>query len=548
MLPRATERFIFVMFGYTRPHYVNVLPHSFYVRSRIACAAAQFNALPRTPWCRARGSTPHRRQRAAAQFLRSAAHRLCCRAIQRAAAHPLVPRVRQYASSFSPVLPRSSTCCRSPWCRAVQRAAALHGAARGRTPVSSPVLPRSSTCCRAPLGAARAAVRLIVFACAAAQFNVLPRSMVPRAAERLCLRLCCRPPWCRARCSTPHRRQCAAAQFLRSAAHHLCCRAVQRAAAHPLVPRVRQYASSSSPVLPRSSTCCRAPWCRARQNACVFACAAALHGAARAAVRLIVVNVLPRSFYVRLRIACAAAQFNVLPRTPWCRACGSTPHRLRLCCRAVQRAAALHGAALRRTPVSSPMLPRSSTCCRAPWCRARQNACVFACAAALSYCRAPWCRAPVCRRSPMVPRVRPNGLKFCVLPRPMVPRSSTCCRVPCCRAVPCVAASHAAAQFPVLPRPMLPRSSTCCRVPCCRAVPCVAASHAAALRSTCGRASVLSAAQFYVLPRSMVPRPAQRFGSSPCCRAVVWIAIKGRLVPQSASVARQPRWRLVVVG
>src|SRR6218665_2709412 len=54
-----------------------------------------------------------------------------------------------------------------------------------------------------------------------------------------------------------------------------------------------------------------------------------------------------------------------------------------------------------------------------------------------------------------------------------------------------------------------------------------AASHAAALRSTCSRASVLSAAPFYVRPRSMVPRAAQRLESSPCCRAVVWIAIKG---------------------
>src|SRR6218665_1989394 len=412
MLPRATERFIFVMFGYTRPHYVNVLPHSFYVRSRIACAAAQFNALPRTPWCRARGSTPHRRQRAAAQFLRSAAHRLCCRAIQRAAAHPLVPRVRQYASSFSPVLPRSSTCCRSPWCRAVQRAAALHGAARGRTPVSSPVLPRSSTCCRAPLGAARAAVRLIVFACAAAQFNVLPRSMVPRAAERLCLRLCCRPPWCRARCSTPHRRQCAAAQFLRSAAHHLCCRAVQRAAAHPLVPRVRQYASSSSPVLPRSSTCCRAPWCRARQNACVFAHASAQF------------NVLPRSMVPRegerlcLRLC---SRTLILPRSLVPRTC--MPPLAHGAARAAKWSqvlcvAASHGAAqFYMLPRS--MLPRSSLCCRVPCFRAVLRAAAFHAAA----------QFPVFPR-PMLPRY----VLRAAAPRSLVPRSSTCCRAPWCRA------------------------------------------------------------------------------------------------------------------
>src|SRR6218665_1695380 len=144
----------------------------------------------------------------------------------------------------------------------------------------------------------------------------------------------------------------------------------------------------------------------------------------------------------------------------------------------------------------------------------------------------------------------------------MLPRGSLCCRVPWRRAVLHVAASHAAAlrsmcgrasvlsaaQFYVLPRSMQPRSSLCCGVPWFRAVLHVAASHAAALRSTCGRAAVLSAAQFYVLPRSMVPRAAQRLESSPCCLAVVWIAIKGRLVPQSESVARQPSWRLVVAG
>src|SRR6218665_2046344 len=105
--------------------------------------------------------------------------------------------------------------------------------------------------------------------------------------------------------------------------------------------------------------------------------------------------------------------------------------------------------------------------------------------------------------------------------------SSTCCRDPCCHAVLCVAASRGAAQCHLLPRSMLPRSSLCCRVPWCRAVLHFSASHAAALRSTCGRASVLSAAPFYVRPRSMVPRAAQRLESSPCCRAVVWIAIKG---------------------
>src|SRR6218665_493962 len=197
--------------------------------------------------------------------------------------------------------------------------------------------------------------------------------------------------------------------------------------------------------------------------------------------------------------------------------------------------------------------------------------------------RFPWCCALVCCRSPMVPRA---GMppRICVAAHPccralvnaaaqlyMLPRThgaarsrtlcrlSLCCRVPCCRAVLCVAASHVAAQFSVLPRPMLPPSSTCCRVPCCRAVLRVAASHGATQfsvlprpmfprSSTCGRASVLSAAQFYVLPRPMVPRAAQRSCLRLCCRAVVWFAIKERLVPQSESVVRQLRWRLVVVG
>src|SRR6218665_124559 len=112
---------------------------------------------------------------------------------------------------------------------------------------------------------------------------------------------------------------------------------------------------------------------------------------------------------------------------------------------------------------------------------------------------------------PMVPRGRPNGL------------SSLCCRVPCCRAVLHVAASHGAAQFYMLPRPMVPRSSLCFRVPWCRAVLHVAAFHAAALRSTCGRASVLSAAQFYVPPRSMPPR-SSLCCRVPCCRAVPCVA------------------------
>src|SRR6218665_3714984 len=43
----------------------------------------------------------------------------------------------------------------------------------------------------------------------------------------------------------------------------------------------------------------------------------------------------------------------------------------------------------------------------------------------------------------------------------------------------------------------------------------------------------------------MVPRAAQRIESSPCCRGVVWIAIKGRLVPQSGQSldSRRGGWR-----
>src|SRR6218665_4212018 len=92
-------------------------------------------------------------------------------------------------------------------------------------------------------------------------------------------------------------------------------------------------------------------------------------------------------------------------------------------------------------------------------------------------CLGVWCRAfrarIVCMLlRAMVPRARPDGLV-----------------VPWCRAVLCVAASHGAAQSYVLPRPMVPRSSTCCRVPWNRAVLRVAAFQ--------------GAVQFYLLPRSM---------------------------------------------
>src|SRR6218665_3781167 len=265
-------------------------------------------------------------------------------------------------------------------------------------------------------------------------------------------------------------------------------------------------------------------WCRGHvcSRAAVWPriCGAA-HPCCRALVILPRARMLPlirgaAFVYAAARLWCRALSYC---RAPWCRARGQMVSVL--CDAALHSAAHLYAAAppwcracgqmvsvlcVAASPVAAQfyVLPRSSLCCRIPCCRA--VLCVAASDAAA---------------------------QFYVLPRSMVPRSSTCCRVPCCRAVLCVAASHCAAQFYMLPRSMLPRSFLWCRVSWCRAVLHVAASHATALRSTCGRASVLSAAQFYVLPRSMVPRAAQRFESSPCCRAVVWIAIKGRLVPQS---------------
>src|SRR6218665_1069436 len=136
------------------------------------------------------------------------------------------------------------------------------------------------------------------------------------------------------------------------------------------------------------------------------------------------------------------------------------------------------------------MLPRSVTCCRAPMVpRAAERYVVLACVSA----HLPWSRL-VLRAAALRSFV---AAQCYVLPRPMVPRSSTCYRDPCCRApmVPraaeryvvlaCVGAhlpwwrlvlraaalrSFVAAQCYVLPRPMVPRSSTCCRDPCCRAL------------------------------------------------------------------------------
>ena len=117
----------------------------------------------------------------------------------------------------------SSVCCRARQNASSSLCLATHGRA-------SPVLPRVSVA--ALHGAARAAVRIIDF-------------------------LCRRAPWCRA-----------------------CGRALVSSPVPPrsMVPRVRQNAVSS-PVPPRSMV----P--RARQYASSSSCAAAPHGAARAAER-----------------------------------------------------------------------------------------------------------------------------------------------------------------------------------------------------------------------------------------------------------------------
>src|SRR6218665_1135409 len=205
-------------------------------RSSLRYAAARDGTLHlRYVWLH----TAALRLSAAAQFLRSAAHRLCCRALRCRA--------------------RGSTPHRLRLCfRAVQRAAA------------HPMVPRARQNAR-------------VFACAAAQFNVLSHPMVPRAAERSCLRL--------------------------------FCRAVQRAAAHSMVPRARQYVSSSSSVVPRTLILPRSIVPRT----CMPPLA---HGAARAA---------KWSQVLCVAASHGAAQFYMLPRS---------------------------------------MLPRSSLCCRVQCCRA----------------------------------------------------------------------------------------------------------------------------------------------------------------------------------
>src|SRR6218665_1089581 len=129
MLPRAAERFIV-----------------------FTCAAAQFNVLPRTPWCRARRNT----SLTSSVQPRSSP---CCRALH-GSARSSTPRRLWLCGRAVLLPPRSSTCFR-----------ALHGAARGRKPR------RLRLCCRAVLRAA-------------AQVYVLPRTMVTRAAERFVVFTC----------------------------------------------------------------------------------------------------------------------------------------------------------------------------------------------------------------------------------------------------------------------------------------------------------------------------------------------------------------------
>src|SRR6218665_1398531 len=171
MLPRATERFIFVTFGYTRP--------------RIACAAARL--CSRAPWCRARGSTHHRLP---------------------VPPRSMVPRVRQSARVFACAAALHGA-ARAAERRVFASAAALHGAARAAER-------RVFACAAALHGAARAAVRIILFLCCRTPWcracgrtpclRLSRRAPWGRACGRTpCIRLCRRAPWCRARGSTHHR-------------------------------------------------------------------------------------------------------------------------------------------------------------------------------------------------------------------------------------------------------------------------------------------------------------------------------------------------------
>src|SRR6218665_3077999 len=146
----------------------------------------------------------------------------------------------------------------------------------------------------------------------------------------------------------------------------------------------------------------------------------------------------------------------------------------------------------------APVLPRPCQCLRA-----------FVCS------RPPWCRAPVCSRSPMVPRA---AERYVVL-------ACVAAHLQWCRLVLRVAAlrSFVVAQFSILPR----------TVACGRA-----ALHAAAhpwcrarkyaSLSTCGRALIHVAAQFYVILFvtvsftslfAMVPRTVNA-SAPPCFRGL----------------------------
>src|SRR6218665_2000511 len=117
MLPRATERFIFVTFGYTRP--------------RIACAAARL--CSRAPWCRARGSTHHRLPvppRSMVPRVRQSARVFACAAALHGAARAAERRVFACAAALHGAARAAECSClrlcrRAPWCRACGRTPCL---------------------------------------------------------------------------------------------------------------------------------------------------------------------------------------------------------------------------------------------------------------------------------------------------------------------------------------------------------------------------------------------------------------------------------------
>src|SRR6218665_3795294 len=123
MLPRATESFIFVMFGYTRP--------------RIACAAARL--CSRAPWCRARGSTHHRLPvppRSMVPRVRQSARVFACATALHGAARA-AERIIVFLCCRTPWCrscgrtPCLRLCCRTPWCRARHNASSLRLVAAG---------------------------------------------------------------------------------------------------------------------------------------------------------------------------------------------------------------------------------------------------------------------------------------------------------------------------------------------------------------------------------------------------------------------------------